>query len=191
VAGQHHGCRGAQREYMAMARSSHQSQVKLRSNCSQIVTRGTPPLDGVASRRVVVEDSLCHGTLDPSGSIWPRTGLWRAEPPVPLRPKTLALLAYLVAHVVPEAAQQLLNPSLHTMMDAVHRRRHRKPGAGRRDYGRIERITALLVPPPNARPPALLAGGRLLRIPLHTPPARRKAPRGKARPGHAAEDGLG
>ena len=31
-------------------------------------------------------------------------------------------------------------------------------------------------PPPAARPPALLAGGRLLRTPLHAPPARRGSP---------------
>ena len=41
-----------------------------------------------------------------------QAGLWRAEQPVPLRPKTLALLAYLVAH-----AGQLVTEE--ALLDAV------------------------------------------------------------------------
>ena len=42
----------------------------------------------------------------------------------------------LIKDLDPEAAQQLLDPALHIMMDAVHRYEGtREPGAGRRHYG--------------------------------------------------------
>ena len=44
----------------------------------------------------------------------------------------------LIRDLDPEEAQQLLDPALHRMMDAVHRYRgHREPGAGRWHYGPV------------------------------------------------------
>ena len=61
----------------------------------------------------------------------------------------------LIRGLDPEAAQQLLDPALHLMMDAVHRyRRHRQPGARRRHHGPVRRADS----PRRSRRARLLRG---------------------------------